>query len=344
MDLGLGFHPMTAALSQAAGDPQAYLGALLDEMAAATTREELLSIATRAAGEIGGTDGLYLLPGSGERQPVGLTLAVPLAAASGQSAVVFFWQPWRTADQQQRRQLELLAKALGLGLRMWRQEEQHARQLRDEWHAAAELQHRLRNNLALMRSIVRRSNETAESPEHFALHLDARLGALARTQGVLAAAGAAGVELEELARTELIASAVPEERYRLRGPPLRLRAKIAESIGLAMHELATNSLKFGALAAPSGQLAVSWAVTDPPSPRLKMTWVESGVTIVTAAPRRRGFGQELIECTLPYELDAQTSLGFDPGGVQCTIEMPLPQGAAPFAEPSPQTVGAGRPA
>jgi two-component system, chemotaxis family, CheB/CheR fusion protein len=206
------------------------------------------------------------------------------------------------------------------------------RQLREERHAAAEVQHRLRNNLALMRSIVRRWNETAESAEQFALHLDARLGALARTHGLLLAAGSAGVELEELVRTELIASAVPQERYRLQGPVIRLHTKAAESLGLAMHELATNSLKFGALAAPGGLLAVDWAVTAEPSPRLQLSWIESGVTIVSAAPRRRGFGQELIECTLPYELDARTRLAFDPGGIQCTIDIPLPRGTGTEAQ------------
>jgi two-component system CheB/CheR fusion protein len=63
------------------------------------------------------------------------------------------------------------------------------------------------------------------------------------------------------------------------------------------------------------------------------------VTIVSAAPRRRGFGQELIECTLPYQLDADAQLTFDPGGVQCTIDMPLPPNAASPEEASSQTDG-----
>jgi two-component sensor histidine kinase len=333
--------PMTAACSDQAQDPQDCLGAVLDQMTAAATHDELLGIATRAAVELGGVDGLFLLPDRGERQRAGLTLVVPLPEASGHTAVVFFWHRGRTADGRQRRRLELLARALGLATRMWRREEKQAQQLRDERHAAAELQHRLRNSLALMRSIVRRSNETAESAEQFALHLDARIGALARTQGLLSAAGADGVELEDLVRTELIACAVPEERCSLQGPSVRLHAKAAQSLGLAVHELATNSLKFGALAAPSGMLAVRWAMTGAPSPRLQMSWIESGVTIVSAAPRRRGFGQELIECTLPYELDAHTQLTFDPGGVRCTIDMPLAARAAPLDEPSPQAAGAG---
>src|SRR5262245_56911673 len=212
---------------------------------------------------------------------------------------------------------------LGLAARLWQIDEHNAGKLPDERQASAELQHRLRNNLALMRSVIRRSNETAESAEDFALHLDARLGALARTQGLLTAAGSSGVELEELVRTDMIATAVGEERVRIEGPPVRLHDKAAESLGLALHELATNSLKFGALAADVGSLAVTWTVTGEPAPELSLSWVESGVTIASLAPRRRGFGQELIECTLPYDLDARTRLEFTPGGAYCTISMPL---------------------
>jgi two-component system CheB/CheR fusion protein len=108
-----------------------------------------------------------------------------------------------------------------------------------------------------------------------------------------------------------------------------------------MHELATNSLKFGALAAPSGSVTITWRVTeDLGSPRLCMSWIESGVTIASLAPRRRGFGQELIECTLPYELGAQTRLSFNPGGVHCEIDIPLAACAA-AAEPTAQRAAHG---
>ena len=177
----------------------------------------------------------------------------------------FFWQPGQATAPQRTRQLELLAKTLGLAAAAWRKDDENAARQRDQQRISADLQHRLRNNLALMRSIIRRSHETAESAEHFALHLEARIGALSRIQAVLAAAGEAGIEFEELVRTELIASAVPEKRWVLQGPAVRLHAKGAESLGLAMHELATNSLKFGALAAPSGSVAITWAVIDDPA-------------------------------------------------------------------------------
>lgn len=323
---------MTAPGNDAAADPERYLSDILDELITAPTRDDAVHIATRAARELAGCDGLYLLQGAPEGEPdrLGHTLIVPLHEDCGHAAVGFFWQPWQVADQRARGRLELLAKILGLATCMWRKDEQHVMQLRDERHASAELRHRLRNNLALMRSVIRRSNETAESAEEFALHVDARIGALVRTQGMLGAAGTAGVELEELLRTELIASAVSEKCYRLEGPPVRLHAKGAESLGLAIHELATNSLKFGALAAASGFLTVAWTVTGRPVPELHLSWIESGVTIVSLAPRRRGFGQELIECTLPYELDARTRLTFTPGGAYCTIAMPLQACAVEF--------------
>jgi len=221
------------------------------------------------------------------------------------------------------RTLELLAKALGLAASAWRKDDEYAASERNQHRISADLKHRLRNNLAQTRSIIRRSQEIAESVEHFALHLEARIGAVGRLQGALTTAGDAGIELEELVRTELIASAVPERSYLMQGPAVRLHTKGADSLALAVHELATNSLKFGALATPNGHLAVTWAAIEGPVPRLRISWVESGTTIASLAPRRRGFGQELIECTLPYELGAQTRLMFSPGGVVCEIDVPL---------------------
>ncbi|HET9444965.1 MAG TPA: sensor histidine kinase [Steroidobacteraceae bacterium] len=266
-----------------------------------------------------GKEDTIVLP-TGERQRVGAALIVPLAPASGHPAVGFFWGPGETVEAQTARRLELLAKALALAAAMWRKVEESA--AREQQRLQSDVQHRLRNNLATIRSVIRRSYETAESAEHFALHVQARAGALARMQGVLASIGEAGVDLEDLIRTELSASAAPEQGYSLQGPEVRLHMRGAEVLTLAVHELATNSLKFGALGAPGGQLAIAWRV-EGPQPHLHLTWVESGVTIATVAPRRRGFGLELIECTLPYEIGAQTRLAFSPGGVECKIEIPL---------------------
>jgi two-component sensor histidine kinase len=273
---------------------------------------------------------------TGERRRIGAMLLVPVRATSGYSAVGFFWQPGQPADPQATRALELLAKALGLVTSAWRKDEEHTARQRHQQRIAADLQHRLRNNLALMRSIIRRSHESAESAEHFALHLEARIAAVSRMQGAFAA----GVELEDLVRTELIASAVPEQRYLVQGPAVRLHAKGAAAVGLAVHELATNSVKFGALGAASGSLTVTWTMNRDSRPRLRISWVEGGANIVSVAPRRRGFGQELIECTLPYELGAHTRLSFSPGGVLCEIELPL-EACATAIEPATQPMARG---
>ena len=103
-----------------------------------------------------------------------------------------------------------------------------------------------------------------------------------------------------------------------------------------LHELATNSLKFGALTAPNGYLAITWATKRAAPPRLHVNWTESGVTIASLAPRKRGFGQELIESTLPYELNANTRLTFAPGGVQCLIDVPLDRRLTGATQPSQQ--------
>jgi two-component sensor histidine kinase len=260
---------------------------------------------------------------NGEEQRFGAVALIPLPATTGHAALGFFWREACTPDSAQMRSLQILAKATGLAACTWQKEDEFGLRLQHQRRVATDLQHRLRNNLALIRSIVRRSSETADSAEQFAVHLEGRIAALARTQGSLAAAGQAGVEFEDLVRTELIANAVPDARFLVHGPSVRLHSKGAETIALAIHELATNSLKFGALTAPNGYVAITWATERAAPPRLHVNWTESGVTIASLAPRKRGFGQELIESTLPYELNANTRLTFAPGGVQCLIDVPL---------------------
>jgi two-component sensor histidine kinase len=340
-------------------------GCVLDKLTGAASRDAAIRVATEAAGTLAGIDGLCLFArmgrssivalvegdrlhaselhepnlhrliaaATGERRAIGATFVVALDESCGYRSLAFFWPPESAIEPAATRLLQLLAKSLGLAANSWLQAEKHEQQLQDQRRMSTELQHRLRNNLALMRSIVRRSMESAASAELFALHLEGRIGALGRTQACVTAAGSIGLDLEELIRTELIANAVPERRCSVRGPAVRLHAYGAESLGLAIHELATNSLKFGALAAPDGQLAIRWDVAAGALPSLHLSWIESGITIVSAAPRRRGFGQELIECTLPYQLGARTRLAFNPGGIECEMDIPL-EACATLAEPA----------
>ena len=190
----------------------------------------------------------------------------------------------------------------------------------------AATQHRVRNTLAVIRSIARRSAEATHSVEDYAMHLDGRIGAFARVQGALLRDPDAGMALDALiSDTMLLALAREGERWTLSGPAVTLKAKAAELIGLALHELATNAVKFGALSWPRGRIAVSWHLAENGAgddARLMVTWTEIGAPEPTVAARH-GFGLETLQRTLSFELGAVTTLDFTADGVICRIGLPL---------------------
>jgi PAS domain S-box-containing protein len=188
-----------------------------------------------------------------------------------------------------------------------------------------ELQHRVRNILAVVRSIARRTAANSETVEDYGAHLDGRLNALARTQAAVTRDPAAGVSLEQIVGEELLAFAAREGGpLRISGPEIRLKPKTAETLGLAVHELATNSVKYGALSDGHGRLSVTWTVQPRDgAPWLCFEWAETANAIEGGTPSRRGFGTELLERTLAYELKARTGLDFQPGAFTCTVEFSL---------------------
>lgn len=189
----------------------------------------------------------------------------------------------------------------------------------------AELQHRVRNTLAIIRSIARRTGETAESVADFASHFEGRLNAFARTQSRLARDPRSGIDLEYLIAEELTACAAREgARVRIDGPKVTLRPKAAETLTLAVHELATNAVKYGALSTPSGTVSVTWVIdAGSEAPRLVLSWREDGIVEDPERPVRDGFGTELLLRTLPYELEAEVDLDIGAKAVRCDIAMPL---------------------
>jgi two-component system CheB/CheR fusion protein len=185
----------------------------------------------------------------------------------------------------------------------------------------AEYQRHVKNLMATIRSIAIRTAEKYASLEEFSAHFDGRLAALGRTQHLLVRAGQFDIDLEEMVHEELLAQAVRKET-RVQGPSVRLSLKAAEALGLALHELAVNAVKYGALAGPDGHLAVTWH-TD--TQGLLLEWRETGVAAVDPQPGHSGFGREWIERGLPYQLKASTALEFQPDGVVCTVILPLDQ-------------------
>ena len=200
----------------------------------------------------------------------------------------------------------------------------------------AELQHRVRGTLATTRLIARRSAELSESLEDYAAHLDGRLAALARVQNVIIQNATAGVDLSRLVTDELTSvHAYQDGRARVEGPEVRLHLRAAEPLALALHELATNALKFGALASPSGRLAVTWQIQEQfAGLQLVFDWVESGVVLHEQAPSRRGFGTVVLQEMLPYNLKAQVSFTFASSGMSFRMVLPLNERVLHDTDPS----------
>lgn len=188
-----------------------------------------------------------------------------------------------------------------------------------------ELQHRVRNTLAVIRSIARRTAEGSETLDDFQMHFDGRLGAFARSQSLVTRDPNAGVDLETLVAEELLAHHAHEgDRVTISGPAIRLKPSVADALALAIHELTVNAVKYGGLSSDRGNVTVTWTVNGPVSePALTMLWRD--MTPDRPAPQRarQGFGSELIERSLAYELDATADISFGPDGVRCAITIPL---------------------
>lgn len=210
------------------------------------------------------------------------------------------------------------------------------RRLLDQRGATAGLRHETRNTLAMVRDVVRRSAETgADTLENYVAHLEGRLDAVFRVQNALANRLLDGISLYSLVADELMVHALSRrERLSIGGPDVLLRPAAAGPLALAVHELATNAVKFGALTEPEGQLAVSWSVGPGEDGQswLTVDWVETGGSM-PASGMRRGFGSEVIEQLIPYQLGGRGKLDLAPAGVRCTLLLPLTPGLGSLREP-----------
>jgi two-component sensor histidine kinase len=260
---------------------------------------------------------------SGQRLLAETLLTVPVGADSGYLGLAFFWGEGLMPTAAQLMLLPGLAWTSCLALRAQQHESKLHQNRIEQRSQIVEIEHRARNLLATVRSIIRRSGQNADSPEEFASHLEARVSALARMQGALTIDQHSGPELEDLIRAELTANAVRDNQFTLAGPSWRLRPRAAETVALTLHELTMNALKFGAFTVPEGRLSVSWSIAATPTPTLQWRWTESNVPITQTAPGRRGFGRELIERVLPYELGAVTRYIIADGGARCEIDLPI---------------------
>lgn len=182
----------------------------------------------------------------------------------------------------------------------------------------AELDHRVKNTLSRVQSILAQSMRGAASMQEFARAVEGRIAAAARTHAVLTRESWRGADLRDVALEELAPHA-EAGNVRVEGEPVRLTPAAAVSFGMAFHELTTNAAKYGALSRSGGCVEVSWRRA---AGRLRVIWTERGGPPVSPPPRR-GFGSTLIERGLAYEMHGDVRLDFRPEGVRCLIDVPL---------------------
>jgi two-component sensor histidine kinase len=186
-----------------------------------------------------------------------------------------------------------------------------------------ELNHRVKNSLAVVQAIVSQTLRMSKPSEAFE-RIQARLMAVARTHDFLNLSNWGGVSLIDLLRGELDPFAVADDRrVRLEGAPVHLDSKSALALGLTFHELATNAAKYGSLSLPTGHLDVRWSkIEKPDGTDLSISWVESGGPPVRP-PRGKGFGSRLIEGSLRGNLNGSVTLDYARTGLECEIVFPL---------------------
>jgi two-component sensor histidine kinase len=207
-----------------------------------------------------------------------------------------------------------------------------------------ELDHRAKNALAVVQAALRLTPK--DDAETYARAVGGRVAALARAHTLLAKGQWSGAELRDLARGELApflgaaaADKRPQPRAALDGPDVTLVPGAAQAISMALHELATNATKHGALSTPEGRVSVFWEA-DGEAGLLRLLWAEAGGPRLTGAPpTRRGFGSRLLEATLKDQLGGKLERDWRPGGLVCTIELPLARALAGQARQRPIRTG-----
>lgn len=196
----------------------------------------------------------------------------------------------------------------------------------------AELNHRVKNVLNVVLSIAKQTMTRSGSMEEFRKAFESRLVALAEVHGLLTKHEWHGCKVGELVEGATAPYAGPDTVRYLTRPEVTVGAGVAQCLYLALHELATNAAKYGALSTPSGTVSVGWkviAVEGPP--HLSFTWREAGGPAVSP-PSRKGFGTTLLEQALAYELGGEADLRFEPGGVVFEMRVPLAEGALKTAD------------
>jgi two-component sensor histidine kinase len=241
--------------------------------------------------------GLLIMLGAGigaYNAPFGFALFIPLT-----SAAMILSALWVAGRQRDAEQVRL-------------QYERHLQLV------VAELNHRVKNTLSIVQSFAHQSLTASASPEDAAVAFEGRLKALATAHNMLTRENWDSISLTELIANSLDAHNDTGTRFAVEGPELPVSPKTAITFAMTLHELATNSTKYGALSAPEGYVRIAWSVQDGV---FYFTWKDCEGP-ATKVPTRRGFGTRMLQRALASELGGKASLNYEPDGLRFEISAP----------------------
>jgi two-component sensor histidine kinase len=192
-----------------------------------------------------------------------------------------------------------------------------------------ELNHRVKNTLSTVQSIVSQAFRQSSNSEVIKEAIEGRIFALSRSHDLLTRENWEGAGLVDIVQAALEPFEIGDsraERFEIRGSNVRVTPRATLLLGIALHELATNAVKYGAFSNDTGSILITWTIEPAPDgDRLILHWQEKDGPRVTP-PSHKGFGSHVIERGLAYELGGSVDLDYQPGGVICTINIPAPRG------------------
>ncbi|MBV9346354.1 MAG: sensor histidine kinase [Pseudolabrys sp.] len=184
-----------------------------------------------------------------------------------------------------------------------------------------ELNHRVKNTLASVQSVAALTFRNAADPAEAVAKFNSRLVALGQVHNVLSEEKWEGANVRQIVDRTLDPYVVRDSRrLHVSGPEVRVAPRCALLVSMALHELATNASKYGALSGDTGDIHIDWTVSEADMRKLRLSWRESGGPQIVAAPTRRGFGSRLIEQSFSEQIHGKATLEFKPSGVVCTLE------------------------
>jgi two-component sensor histidine kinase len=248
---------------------------------------------------------------------MGAAQSTPLVTRDGRpiGMISTHWERPHEPSERDLRLLDILARQAADLIERTQSEERQAMLVN-------ELSHRVKNTLAIVQALAQQTFGGAELGRELLHAFDGRLEALASTHDLLTRSPLESTDLRVVVDQALTACGVTA-RATVKGPPLRLGSTTAVMFAMALHELCTNAIKYGALSVESGWVTVGWSVSEADDARLHFEWRESGGPEV-AMPKRRGFGSRLVERALARDLRGETKLEFRKKGIRFTIDAPLP--------------------